>query len=468
MPQRIRVSSLAIHLALFLLAVQIMAQRRVAALSSTALADRLQGQMILAPLTRGGNYPFRRLCQDFGMNVSMSEMVFARSLIRGGSIDQARLRRTPSKDTTTTTFGVQIATNCVDEGVAAMKLAQEAGADFVDLNCGCPIHEAVRRGLGSALLRQPDKLGSLVRGMVDQGPPDLPLTVKIRLGCDTPNALEAVRAVRGAGAAAVTVHGRTAEQRYRRPADWDWIRRIAEDEGARGVPVIGNGDILTYYEANRRLQETGVDAVMVGRGALIKPWIFQEFRDGREWQPYVSDRIAVYRRLACYMKEYFGDDGPGRKRTWGFLPWHFDFFVRYQSLPEAEFGAVSQERPLIHDRVKQPDDAPPLEVLMSSRHSDAHELIAAVLWDSDSDADAVTKLATLAESQEFHEIQSRIETSSPEAGELSNIPKKMDRKKRTPKPKRTPEEIALIRAERAAKRAATGLTDDVHVDGVRR
>ena len=125
-------------------------------------------------------------------------------------MEQARLRRSSNEEI----FGVQIATNQVQEGIRAIQEAEKAGADFVDLNCGCPIFEATRRGLGSSLLRSPTKLGKLVQGMV-QGS-NIPITVKIRLGCeaDTINCPEVVEILREVGAAAITIHGRTAQQGY--------------------------------------------------------------------------------------------------------------------------------------------------------------------------------------------------------------------------------------------------------------
>jgi tRNA-dihydrouridine synthase 3 len=147
---------------------------------ASPLSEPLQGKMILAPLTRGGNLPFRRLCVDYGMEVSFGEMVYARNLLkeaqrgRNGP-EQARLRRAPNEQF----FGVQIATNDIEEGLAAAKIVAESGADFIDLNCGCPIYEATRRNLGSALLRNPERLASLVEGLA--GGSSLPVSVKVRL-----------------------------------------------------------------------------------------------------------------------------------------------------------------------------------------------------------------------------------------------------------------------------------------------
>ena len=417
----------------------------------------LTNQMILAPLTRGGNLPFRRLCADFGMKASLSEMIYARSLLRGDSVEHARLRRWKHEPT----YGVQFATNQVREGVEAVRQAQMMGADFCDLNCGCPIHEATRRGLGSSLLRSPQKLHKLVRGMVDGS--DIPITVKIRLGCeaDSINCLENVKALREAGAAAITIHGRTAQQGYSKNADWELIRQAVEETREAGyghVPIIGNGDILTHYEARRRMQEIGVDSVMVGRGALSKPWIFKEVNDNDTWKPDAAERIQVYRTLAGYMKDHFGDDAMGRKKSWNFLPWHFEFLSRYTPYPEEEFAVESIDAPLIQKRVVLPDEMEPLEVLLANRCADAHDVIASILWDSDSDQNALKKLNEFSESTEFKTILKNGSANSREDQVLTNIPKGeagkwQKRRGRKPGPKRTEEEIAQIREERAEKKA---------------
>ncbi|KAG7368752.1 nifR3 family TIM-barrel protein [Nitzschia inconspicua] len=428
--------------------------------------SKIQGQLILAPLTRGGNLPFRRLCSDFGMEVSYSEMVYSRFLVKGDRREATRMRRPDNEKF----FGVQIATNQVDEGVEAMKMAYESGADFVDLNCGCPIYEATRRGLGSSLLRSPKKLEHLVQGMIEESGNQIPLSVKIRLGCseDSINVREVVDRLRNVGAAAVTIHARTARQGYRRPADWNMIQQVVEDGKAQGsaVPIIGNGDIMTHYEATRRMEESGVDACMVGRGALIKPWIFQEFKDGLEWEPSLEDRIEIYYKLTSYMKDYFGDDDMGRKKMSYFLPWHFSFFNRYQSYPESSFKEESLTSPLIHRRIELADDASPLEILFHHGSDDAHARIADTLWSSLNSADAIRQLQKFAESTDFQEIRERIEieddNEKEDTTELANIPEgskkthwkgRKSRERRGPKPLRTPEEIAAIRAERAAKKA---------------
>lgn len=385
---------------------------------NAALVDRLRGQVILAPLTRGNNLPFRRLCADFGAVVTTSEMGFARPLLKGDPKERTRLRRADNEQL----YGVQIATNVIDEGVAAGRMAADAGADWVDLNCGCPIYEATRRGLGSALLRKPEKLARLVAGIARDLP--VPLTVKVRTGVaeGSINVQRVVELLRDAGAAAVTVHGRTALQRYKKPADWGLIEAVA---ATAGVPVIGNGDILTHYEAQRRL-DGGCLAVMVGRGALIRPWIFQEAGEGRELDLTAADRVGIYRRLATYMKEYFGDDERGRRKAFYFLPWHLGFFVRHRPLPQAIYGERSLQQPLISTRWEGVaateagetlEGLGPLERLLRCEFDGAWEPMAAALWEAGSDAEAVAALEAMGAAEvEGWEEQARLGDRDREGG----------------------------------------------------
>ena len=197
-----------------------------------------------------------------------SEMAFARNLCKGEPRERALMRRAANEPT----FGVQIATKTIDEGVRAGLAIAENGADFVSLNLGCPIYEATRRGLGSALLKKPKKLSRLIGGMAEGLP--IPLEVKVRIGIDSVNIESVVEALEETGIAALTIHGRTAQQRYKKSADWDLIKRIAQNTQ---LPIIGNGDVLTLHEARNRIENYDVSAVMIGRGALTKPWVFQEY-----------------------------------------------------------------------------------------------------------------------------------------------------------------------------------------------
>lgn len=346
-------------------------------------------QLFLAPLTRGGNLPFRRLCVELGATVTVSEMAYARQVRRGSSPELALLRRHPSE----TWFGVQLAASNPDDAVAAAGLAVERGAAFVDLNAGCPIHDVVRRGMGTTLLRRTRALARLVEAMVAALP--VPVTVKIRLGWSEgeQNAGEVAHAVEEAGAAALAVHGRTREQRYSKAADWDAIARLVAE---RSIPIIGNGDILTHYEAAWRQQQSGCASLMIGRGALIKPWLFSELRDRRELDPGPTERIGILMRLVGFMKEHFGDDQRGRKKAMFFLPWHLGFFCRYRPLPAAEFAESARDHPLLQTRLPTPSTGDALVLLLADPRPAVHDEIASALWDATDAGDAVDRLSQLA------------------------------------------------------------------------
>ncbi|HLU39443.1 MAG TPA: tRNA-dihydrouridine synthase family protein, partial [Planctomycetota bacterium] len=324
-----------------------------------------RGHTILAPLTRGGNLPFRRLCVALGAKVTVSEMAYARQLLQGSGSERALLRKHASESC----FGVQIAASNPDDAVRAGALAVERGAAFVDLNAGCPIHDVVRRGMGATLLQRPATLARIAGAMARALP--VPVTVKIRTGwCEGDvNAPQVAQRLEEVGVAAIAVHGRTREQRYSRAADWDLIARIAAE---RAIPVVGNGDILTHYEARRRAYESACASLMVGRGALIKPWIFTEIERGEEWLPTARERVALYLRFVSFLKEHFGDDERGKKKAMYFLPWHLGFFCRYRPLPEREWEEASRAHPLLQTRRPEEDGLPPLEQLLRDGRASMH------------------------------------------------------------------------------------------------
>ena len=297
-----------------------------------------QDAVVLAPLTVGGNLPFRRLCTELGADVTVGEMAVVRKLLGGSSSEFALLKSHPDEPI----FGVQLADKRAETLVEGARLAESRGARFVDLNCGCPIDQITRRGLGASLLRKPTKVGRLVAAM--KAAVSIPVTVKLRAGWheDKINVSDVARACEENGADAIAIHGRTREQRYSKAADWDLVGKVAAE---RGVPVIGNGDILTPYEARERRTRSGVRSVMLGRGALIKPWLFREIKEGRDWLPTPEERFGVLWRFVELQREHFGADERGVKRTMRFLPWHLNFFCRYVPLPEAAVRRAGARAP---------------------------------------------------------------------------------------------------------------------------
>ena len=227
----------------------------------------LSGRLLLAPLTRGGNLAFRRLCADFGCTHTMSEMAIARNLFRGYHKNVRKERALCRKsELDKSIFGFQIATKSSDEAIKAAEFAKENGASWIDLNCGCPIWEAESKGLGCAMLKRPEKLYKMVEKFSKES--QLPVTVKIRLGVTEGTGIivdQVVQGLKDAGAQAITIHGRTGEARYSKPANWPLITEMAK-EHSPDLPIIGNGDILTHWECNERLEKNGVHAIMAARG----------------------------------------------------------------------------------------------------------------------------------------------------------------------------------------------------------
>ena len=347
-----------------------------------------QDAVVLAPLTVGGNLPFRRLCVELGAQVTFGEMALVRKLL-GGSPSEFALLKSHADERC---FGVQLADNKPDSLAEGARLAESRGARFVDLNCGCPIHEITRRGLGASLLRKPARLGRLVAAMA--GAVKLPVTVKLRVGWreDEANVSQVARVCEENGAAAISIHGRSREQRYSRAADWEIVGRVAAE---RAVPVIGNGDILTHYEARERMSRSGVRSVMLARGALIKPWLFREIREGRTILLSPEERFGLLWRFVELLREHFGTDERGQKRTLRFLPWHLNFFCRYLPLPEERYAELAREHPLLQSRLAPPAPGSPLEQLLGDPRAETHQRFAGELLASGSRDEALERSLAL-------------------------------------------------------------------------
>src|SRR4029450_4647469 len=223
----------------------------------SSLREALQGALVMAPMTKGSNLPYRQLCQELGARVTMSEMTVARRLKQKRRSEFALIRRASDERF----FGVQLAGNKPDEMAWAAELVESRGADLVDGNLGCPIDYLPSKGLGAALAREPRRVRRIVEAM-KQAARRIPVTVKIRLGWNDRmrNYLDVARAAVDGGADAIFVHGRTREARYRHAADWDAIGEVASTVA---VPVVGNGDLLFPHEIESALARSGCAGVMV-------------------------------------------------------------------------------------------------------------------------------------------------------------------------------------------------------------
>ena len=349
----------------------------------TALRDTLQGALILAPMTKGSNLPYRRLCQEFGARITMSEMTLARRLRQKRRGEFALIRRAADERV----FGVQLAGNNPEEMAWAAALVVERGADLVDVNLGCPIDYFTTKGLGAALARDPKRVRRIVDAM--KRAVQVPVTVKIRLGWNDEhrNFLDVARAAVEAGADAITVHGRTRAARYKLSADWTAIAEVA---AAVPVPVVGNGDLLFGEDVAPALARSGCAAAMAARGALIKPWIFREVTDGN-MDPDAETRLGYYRRYVELGKEHWGGDELGVKRLREFLLWHLAFWCRHAPTRADGTYPTMQHRESWTPRS-------PLEALLARADAPAHAFLAdALLGESVVDPEAAPARADAGE-----------------------------------------------------------------------
>ena len=229
--------------------------------------------VFLAPMEDVTDSGFRLLCKQFGADMVYTEFISSDALIRHISKTQSKLEVSSEERP----VGMQIYGREVEAMVLAARMCEEAQPDVIDLNFGCPVKKVAGKGAGSGMLRTPDKLLEITAAVVRAV--SVPVTVKTRLGWDADNQIivDLAERLQDCGIAALTIHGRTRAQMYAGEADWTLIGAVKNNPRMH-IPIIGNGDITSPLRARQAFDRYGVDAVMVGRGSIGAPWIFQEMK----------------------------------------------------------------------------------------------------------------------------------------------------------------------------------------------
>ena len=266
---------------------------------------KLAAPLALAPMAGITDLPFRLICRRLGCGMTVSEMVSAKGLLYKNVKTTEMLRIDDGERPT----AIQLFGSVPEELAEAARMVEASGADMIDFNMGCPVPKIVNNGEGSALMKQPHLAHDILAAMVKAV--KIPVTVKFRAGWDDSNrnAVEIAKAVEAAGVSAVAVHGRTRQQFYEGKADWGIIADVKQ---AVKVPVFGNGDIFTVEDGLRMLAETGVDGLMIGRGADGNPWIFRELAavlrgEERPAAPSLQERLAQAAEHLDMLIDYKGE-----------------------------------------------------------------------------------------------------------------------------------------------------------------
>ena len=249
----------------------------------------------LAPMAGVTDYAFRETCVSLGAGLTVTEMVSAKALCYGDKKTASLLRRNRGVPCGVQIFGSE--PEIMARG-AVLALAL-SGCDFIDINMGCPMPKIVNNGEGSALLKDPELAGRIVRAVADAV--RVPVTVKARKGWDKThvNIVELAKRLADCGAAAITVHGRTKTMLYSGTADWDVIAKVKQ---AVSIPVIANGDIDSPEAALRCKNRTGADLLMVGRACFGDPWLFTQIRAALAGEP-VPERPALAQRMEAALRQ---------------------------------------------------------------------------------------------------------------------------------------------------------------------
>ena len=263
--------------------------------------------LLLAPMEDVSDPPFRRLCKMNGADLMYSEFISSEGLIR----DAMKSRKKLDIFDYERPVGIQIFGGDEDAMALSAKIVETVNPDLVDINFGCPVKKVVCKGAGAGVLKDIDLMVRLTKAVVNST--HLPVTVKTRLGWDTEtiNIMEVAERLQEAGIKALTIHARTRSQMYKGEADWDYISKVKNNPNIE-IPIFGNGDVDSPEKALEYRTKYDCDGIMIGRGAIGYPWIFEEikhfFATGEKLpEPTISQRLEAVRQHAEWSAEWKGE-----------------------------------------------------------------------------------------------------------------------------------------------------------------
>lgn len=251
--------------------------------------------LFLAPMEDVSDSPFRQICRRMGADIVYTEFISSEAIIRDSDIALHKMHFEEAERP----FGIQIFGGREEAMEGATKVAKANKPDLIDINFGCPVYKIVKKGAGSACLKDLDMMERMAGSVVDAAG-DYPVTVKTRLGWDD-NSIrigEVALMLQRIGVKALTVHARTRSQKYTGDARWEYLKKLKNTPGLE-IPVIGNGDVTSPELAKKMFDETGVDGVMIGRGAIGNPWIFEQTRHYLETGELIPEPTLRQRLELC-------------------------------------------------------------------------------------------------------------------------------------------------------------------------
>ncbi len=301
---------------------------------------KLASNIFSAPLAGCSDYPFRKIVHGFNPGLNFCEMVKMDALVR---YDEGTFKLLHS-DPFCHPIGAQLCGAKLELAAESAKIIEDLGFDVVDLNCGCPVDKVTKDGSGSGLLKQPWLIGDILDKMINAV--KIPVTVKIRLGWDDDHIVceKITQMAELVGAKAITIHGRTRQQGYSGKARWEYIK--ACKEVAKTIKVIGNGDVFTVQDAHDLFQQTGCDGILVARGTMGAPYIFEDIeyflQHGKEKLRTEEDILAIFKTHFGYICDY-AEDRKALLDTRRVASWYLKTLPSAKDLKEKVFSTKDFE-----------------------------------------------------------------------------------------------------------------------------